>query len=56
MTSLSPHDFDSSAGQEKIIKTIYTLDHKVRELQQIDFLLLTFVFSYSAHKHLAIFS
>lgn len=34
MTLLKPSDFETEAGQEKIIRAIHSLDHKVHELTE----------------------
>ena len=33
MTLLSQHDFETKAGQEKIVKTIHALEVKIREIE-----------------------
>jgi cell division protein FtsB len=34
MTLLSQHDFESRAGQEKIVKTIHALEAKIHEMEK----------------------
>lgn len=34
MSFITQNDFETKAGQEKIIKAIHSLDYKVRELDQ----------------------